>query len=188
VDTSHSSSRCKTERYRLLDDGTVAREEKYYWVGEILALRYYLFGKKEEANSLPRTLEEARDARVGVIRQDVIYQHLAEAGFKNLVVVNHPARNLAMLERDRIDLFPFSRFGIGLFAAKNDVDPASLIGMVKLEDISTGMYMVLSLGTDEAVFQRLTNAYAKVKQSGRYDEIMAPLLDTGRLLDVAVIR
>ncbi len=151
------------------------RENRYHWIGEILSLEYYLFGLKERANSLPRSLPLAAGFEVGVVREDVVHRYLTGQGFDHLVVVKHPARNLSMLERGRIDLFPFSRFGVGLFSRRNGFDRDRLIGMVKLEEISTGIYMVLSKSTNDETVGRVRDAYARLKASGALQEIMAPI-------------
>lgn len=151
------------------------REDKYHWVGEILSLEYYLYGLKERVNSLPRSLQEAADFKVGVVHEDVIHRYLAGQGFDHLVVVKHPARNLSMLERGRIDLFPFSRFGVGLFSRRNGFDGDTLIGVVKIEEISTGIYMVLSKSTNDETVGRVRDAYARLKASGVLRKIMAPI-------------
>ncbi len=154
---------------------TPEREDKYHWIGKTLPLEFYLYGMKERLMDLPKTLETAIDSRIGVVREDVVGLYLESKQFTGLVYVRRPSLYLNMLERNRIDLFPFTPLEIGLFARINGYNENDLIGIIKLDELSTDQYMVVGKNTDQAVQQRLMSAYQQVVDSGKYEELLKPL-------------
>lgn len=166
---------------------TSERENKYHWVGELLPLDFYLHGRKADIDTLPKTLEDAANARIGVIRADVTSVYMESQGFTNLVYVSSAARNLFMIERDRIDLFPYTELTIGSFLDANGFNPDDFVGVVKLDEISTGTYMVLSKDTDASIVDRLQKSYNKIVDDGRYANFLSPLYSQYDTLKVEVL-
>ncbi len=166
---------------------TVEREDKYHWIGKTLPLEFYLYGLKDRMESLPKTLEEAINSPIGVIRADVVALYLESQQFENLVYVRDPSLNLSMIERNRIDLFPYARREIGLFARRNGFNEDRLIGMFKLDYISNDLFLVASKDTSDSILQKLRLAYQSVIDSGEHDEIMNPLFEQYEAITVDVI-
>ncbi len=156
---------------------TIDREDKYHWIGKTLPLDFYLYGLKDRLPSLPLTLDEAINSKIGVVRADVVELYLRSLGFTDLVNVRDSSLSLKMLERGRIDLFPYTNLEAGLFARRNGFDENKLIGVIKLEEISNDLYMATSKNIDEAILNKLQEAYQEVVMSGRYNEIMDPLIE-----------
>ncbi len=149
---------------------TPEREDKYHWIGQVLPLDFHLYGLRENIDSLPKNLREASTARIGVLRADVVGIYLESLGFTNLVYVTEPSRNLDMLKRSRIDLFPYTRHSVGSFVEANEFNPEDLIGVIRLDEISTGLYMVVSKNTDNAIVERLRKSYRDVVSSNNFEE------------------
>lgn len=166
---------------------TAEREDKYHWIGKTLPLDFYLYGLKDRVEELPKSLEEAVNASIGVIRADVVALYLESQQFTNLVYVRDPSLNLSMIERNRIDLFPYAKREIGLFAKRNGFDENKLIGMFKLDYISNDLFIVASKGTSDSIIQKLRLAYQSVIASGKHDEIMNPLFEQYEAITVDVI-
>ncbi len=155
---------------------TAEREEKYHWIGKTLPLDFYLYGLRSQLERLPRTLEEAVDSRIGVVRADVVELYLDSKRFTNLIYVRDMSLSFNMLERDRIDLFPYTNLEAGLFAQRNGFDVNDLIGVIRLDDISNDLFMVTSKTTSASILEKLRVAYKEVVDSGRFNEIMDPLM------------
>ena len=153
-----------------------ARENRYHWIGEINPLDYYLYGLKANIDRLPRSLDEAADFRIGVTRGYAMHKYFAEKNFERLSVARNPAITLNMLKRGRVDLVPMSRLSVGMIANRYGIDRADLIGVIRLVDIATSTNMALSQNTKAETVSRLQAAYARIRASGRYDEIMGPLI------------
>jgi ABC-type amino acid transport substrate-binding protein len=76
------------------------------------------------------------------------------------------------MERGRIDLVPYSELAIGNYLEHQNQPPDRLLPVVELEALSTGLYFALSKHSDEAVFQRLRQAYVRMVASGEYQRIV----------------
>lgn len=155
---------------------TKDRETKYHWVGEVIPLNYSLYGLKRKLNLLPKTLELARDTKIGVNRGDVAQSYLSSLGFSNLILVKDDERSLYMLARNRIDLFPYAEIVINAFVEHHGFEPDDFFAVLKLQEISTSAYMALSQKTDPKMVSRMQEAYKNVKMNGTYDRIMKQLV------------
>ncbi len=166
---------------------TPERENKYHWIGKTLPLEFYLYGQKRDLDQLPRTFSDAANARIAVVRADVVADYLESRQFENLIYVRTPSLYLNMLERNRIDLFPFTELEVGFFARENGIDENSLVGVAKLEEVSKDQFIVLSKDTDISILRRLEDAYKQVLNSGKYDEIMNPFFNQLEHIKVDVL-
>lgn len=153
-----------------------ARENRYHWIGEIYPLDYYLYGLKVNIDRLPRSLDEATDFRIGVTRGYTMQKFLFEKQFDRLSITRSSSVTLKMLKRGRVDLIPMSRLSAGIIGSRHGIDPADLIGVIRLVDIATSTYIALSKNTKPETVSRLQVAYARIRTSGKYDEIMASLV------------
>ena len=154
---------------------TTDREEKYYWIGEVWPLRHYLYGLRKYKSKLPTSLEDAKEFRIGVHRGDVVYEYLLGKGFDNLKEVKDVEKNLFLLHRDRLDLVPFVDFALGITAIRKGYKVEDLVPMIDIRDIASVMSIALSKNTDPLLATKLVRAYKLIRETGRYDEIMAPL-------------
>lgn len=167
---------------------TAPRENQFHWIGEIFRTSAALYGLKKNANWLPRTVEEAAGFRIGVVKDYPGYRYFTAKGFDQLITVRDPIRKLQMLQRGRIDLITFNRFRIGMFSEKYGFNQEEFIRVIELEDISTGLYMAFSKSTNSETVSRVQDAYARVKESGKFDEIMAPLASMMKEPEVGVLQ
>lgn len=155
---------------------TPQRESQFKWVGEILPLNYHLFRLKDRPEVRPISLEAAKDYKVGVVRQDVVHQYLECEGFPELEPVATSHQNFRMLLAKRVDLAPYDSAMLHFFCKEIEVDCNQFKPVVPLEAISTGLYMAFSIQTDDAIVERVKNAYLHLKGKGTYDEIMGRTL------------
>jgi len=134
-------------------------------------------GLKEREQELPRSLEEARNTRVSATKGDVVTEYLLEQGFSSLVYIRSSANTYPMLRRGRIDLIPYSAFGIDQYMQRNNIPEGTLVDVLELDEISTGNYLVMNKQSDPKLVEALTKAFQTVMDNGVYDRIMGSSLD-----------
>lgn len=148
------------------------REELFLWAGQIRTIDAYLLGLTSRSSELPHTLEEARNFRIGSMRGDAFHNYFRALEYPNLVIVGNNTPWLSMLERDRIDLMPFSLTGIELFLQRHDAPPDMLEPLIRLDELSHPLYFVMNLDSDPKLVEQITQAYRRVVQNGDFERIM----------------
>jgi len=151
---------------------TAQREALFHWIGLIRPVDVYLFGLADRLPDLPDTLEQARDYRIGTIRGDFADEYFSRLRFPNLVYIGNKTPWLTMMERDRIDLVPFGVHGIKEFLEQRDQPADRLVPVVRLDALSTGLYIALSKSSDPEIQTRLKDAYQMIVADGRYESLM----------------
>lgn len=151
---------------------TVEREPNYHWIGLVSRIESYLYGLQEREQELPRTLAAAREFRVGSIRNDAYDKLLHREEFSNIIHINNNADWLSLLERGRLDLVPFGEQAILEYLQQRDEPLDRLVPLVRLEDLSTGVYFAASLETDPEIVSRLRAAYQTIVDNGTYAELL----------------
>ena len=151
---------------------TPGRENLFHWIGEIRPVTFQLWGLRERASELPRTLADARELRVSTYRNDVVEQYLLTEGFSNLIYVSENYDSMAMLQRRRIDLIPYSQDAMSeLMSRQNDIQQ-QLLPFIDLEAISTAHYIVMSMTSDPGFVARVRSAYQALVDRGEFDQIL----------------
>lgn len=152
------------------------RENKYHWIGEIIRADFCLYGLRRNASSLPGSLEEALDFRIGVTRGYVQHNYLVELGFTRLIVANDSDQLIRMFRRGRIDLVVLGSNEVAPIRERYGFKENDLIGLAKLEWKLASLQMALSKRSSNAIVSRLQHAYQNVRTAGTYDRIMRPLI------------
>jgi len=160
---------------------TKTRESQFKWVGELLPVRYYLFRLKSRPEIAPKTIEEAKRYRIGVLRQDIVHQYLKREEFPLLDEVAKIELNFAKLFNNRVELVPYSdRLIINFDCINLNIDCEKLEPALLLEDISFGLYLAFSKKTDDAVVKKVRDAYDALKADGTYERIMSSVINQGK--------
>lgn len=151
---------------------TPDREDHYHWIGKLRPADFKLWGLRSRSDELPRTLEDAREARISAIRDDVVTNYLVAKGFSNLVYLSDNADKISLLERDRIDLIPYIESGIADYLRYRGEPETILVPVISLDEISSGHYLVMSKTSDLELVKRLQDAFQSLVQRGDLDSIM----------------
>jgi len=85
------------------------REDLYEWIGLINPIETHLYMLRNGLETIPTTLEEARDLRIGLARRSAADEFLSSQGFTNLIYSGDATRAPVLLERGRIELTPMTR-------------------------------------------------------------------------------
>jgi len=152
------------------------RGDRYHWIGEIIRAETCMYGLQINADSLPKSLLEATDFRVGLVRGYAHQYDLLELGFTRIVIANGPDQLIQMFKRNRVDILLFGDNEFSLILERYDFKEQDLIAIARIENVSTELQIALSKQTDRRFVARLRSAYERVRASGQYDEIMQPLI------------
>ena len=159
---------------------TAERESKYVWIGLLAKRHYYFYRLESRKDIVIRSLEDAKQYRIGVLRGDVRADYLRAQGFvegadKGLEVVNVAFSLLKMQQAGRIDLIVFSDEGVKLACdeAKVSCDgiaPAFRLGMVG------NLWLTASPQMPPALVHTLRKAFQRQEDSG----YLGKLVKSGR--------
>ena len=151
---------------------TAEREDRYHWIGLVININSYLYGLSERASELPSSIEEARSSRVGSIRNDAYDNLLLGLGFSNVINIANSAPWVELLERGRLDLVPFSEQALAEYLEQQGLSADALVPMIKLDALSTGLYIAVSKQTDSVLVDRMRAAYQAIVENGVYEEVL----------------
>ncbi|MBL4680448.1 MAG: transporter substrate-binding domain-containing protein [Pseudomonadales bacterium] len=149
------------------------REDKYHWIGEIWPGTIVLYGLKEKFTPIPKSIDEIKHLRVGISINSVAGNYLQVNGFTQLYSVKS-TNYLKLLQRGRIDLFPFIDFSMVLIADREGYDRDKIVAVLKMSEISMPLSIAASKQTKPEIVSRLRKAYKNTIDSGTYDKIMLP--------------
>lgn len=167
---------------------TPEREDSFHWLGKITPVHYYLFGHQAGIRKNPSIwagllradveLNELRHLSVGVVNGSLFHSYLLKHGFSKLAVVNSGRQNIDKAYRGRIDLFAASSAGLHNLCTVKKMDCSHFNVVLKLDELSSGLYFAASKTSDPDVVEALKEAYMSVFRSGELEEIMG---ERGRL-------
>ncbi|MBB2485971.1 transporter substrate-binding domain-containing protein [Mitsuaria sp. WAJ17] len=151
---------------------TPEREPLFEWVGELLRLRYRLYGLKAREDLQLHSMADARDLRVGVVRDDVRHQRLKALGFTRLVVSSDISETLRQLRRGQVDLVPMGARDLAENCRLMGLDCAQFRLVLPLPELDVSAYMAFSRGTPVAKIQALRKAYEALRREGQLQQMM----------------
>jgi polar amino acid transport system substrate-binding protein len=146
------------------------RENMFKWVDIIAPYDIFLFKLKSRGDVTVNSLDDAKKYEIGGVRDDVRTQHLQGLGFK-LQIVDTDLLNLKKLNQKRIDLFPIDILACVYLLKKNKFDPKNYEKTIKVEELSSGLYMAFSKQTDDATVKKFKKALDELKSSGEFKKI-----------------
>ena len=151
---------------------TPARETHFKWAGEIMKIQYHLYRLKERSEISVKTLMDAKNYTIGVMRDDVRQQYLQTKGFTRLAISAQWSENFAKLIQRQVDLVPLTEDDASSLCVEAHFDCAGLERVLTLDEASTGLYMAYSLATPDATVHKTRNAFDKLKADGTVKRIM----------------
>jgi polar amino acid transport system substrate-binding protein len=155
---------------------TPERESKYQWIGLLAKRNYYLYRSASRKDIVIRSLEDAKQYRIGVLRGDVRTDYLRAQGFtegtaKGLEVVNVTFSVLKMQQAGRIDLIVYSDEGVKLACEEANISCDSLVPAFQL-DLAGGLWLVASPLMPHARVDTLRKAFKRQEDSGYLGKLM----------------
>lgn len=151
---------------------TAAREQQFKWAGEIMKIEYHLYRLKARGDVVVDTLADARNYRIGVMRDDVRHQFLMNKGFTKLVVSAQWNDNFNKLINHQVDIVPLTTDDAQGLCAEARFDCAGLERILTLDEASTGLYMAYSVATPDDIVARTRAAFERLAADGSVAKIM----------------
>ena len=145
----------------------ISGQDKFYWLGLVTPVHYYLFALTERADISVNSLDQARNFQVGVVNQHATHQYLLQSKFHQLHVVNSSLFNIRKARVGRIDLFTMSSAGLLRRCEQEKIDCKIFKPVLKLNGISNGLYLALSLESSTALKAKLSQSYQHLVKNGR---------------------
>ncbi len=149
------------------------RERLFHLVGPILHESEYLFKLKDRKDVVVKNLEDAKNYRVGTVRDYFHHRYLLENGFeegKNLEATHGDDMNIMKLISGRIDLMITSEIAFSYRVKElgyNRDDFQKTISVV-----SDDSYIAFSRQTSPHVISRFAEMLEAIKKDGSYYRIL----------------
>lgn len=152
---------------------TPDREKKYLWIGEVFADRAVFFTR----NAAP-PVNDIASARhlpgITVMRGSELRGMLEDFGLQNVEANASERDNARLLANDRIDSWFTLRLVGRATWAELDFNPADLRAGKPVAEVS--FWIAASADLPAATGEKLRAAYRAMRNDGRYDRIVAPLM------------
>jgi polar amino acid transport system substrate-binding protein len=151
---------------------TPARDQQFQWAGEIMKIQYHLYRLRERSDIHVKTLADAKNYTIGVMRDDVRQQYLQAKGFYRLAVSAQWIDNFNKLIKRQVDLVPLTEDDTSSLCKQANFNCADIERVLTLDDASTGLYMAYSATTEASVVQKTRAAFNRLKADGTVRRIM----------------
>jgi polar amino acid transport system substrate-binding protein len=148
------------------------RETKFEWIGRLIPVSYYLFRLAGRKEINVENLEDAKTWRMGVVNEHIHHQYLKKAGFTHLQPVNSNQQNLYKLLLERIDIFPMSDGGMMQLCSLEKIECAKFVPILKLKEISGGLYLAASTSSDDELVIHLRKKYQELLATGYHQNLL----------------
>lgn len=151
---------------------TPARETQFKWAGEFMRIEYHLYKLRDQAQVTVRSLQDAKNYSIGVMRDDVRHQYLQSQGFTKLVVSAQNIDNFKKLINRQVQLVPIPEVDAKLLCEEARFDCTRLEKVHTLDALAVGLYMAYSKSTSDEVVARTRTAFNKLKADGSVGRLM----------------
>jgi polar amino acid transport system substrate-binding protein len=159
---------------------TPQRENLFKWIGVSSPVRYCLFALTSRNDIHVNILEDAKQFKIGTVRDDIIELYLMENGFEireNIEPNSSYEANLKKLMYRRVDLWGVVDLTAHYLVQSNHYPKNIIKEVYYLNDISTeGAYMAFSKNTPDELVDQFSEALKKIKEDGTYDSILSKYL------------
>ena len=150
---------------------TQNRENLFKWAGTILPVRFFLVRQKGSTIKIT-SIKDAKQYRIGVIRDDVSHQYLSDQGFERLSFVSRTDLLLGMLDKKRVDLICVTRGSMDGSCGKDQSDCAAYVFEWEFKDLSLDLYAAFSQNTDEKIVQKVGEGICHLKNTPAFNQII----------------
>lgn len=152
---------------------TEERENAFKWAAKVLDYDAYLYKLKAREDVQVHELDDAKRYLIGVVRDDMRQQYLQKRGFTKLSVAARNSDNMRRLFNRQIELLPLTEGDARRLSREVGGDAEALQRTVRLSDLSIGLYLAYSAGTDDAIVERTRAAFERLRASGEIERLMS---------------
>jgi len=160
---------------------TPKREPLFKWVGPLASGRGYLYKLKNREDIKLKTLNDAKQYSVAVVRGGVYQAIFEDLGFKvgeNLIQFSYSKQYFQPFLLGKVDLILGSDIVLPHMLQKIDISMELVEPAVKMIDTS-GNYLALNKSTPDEIVEKLNKELQKLKDSGEFKNI----INTYRLIN-----
>ncbi len=151
------------------------REKLFKWVGKIVDKRVSLFKLKSRKDIDLSSLEEAKQYRVGTIRDQSSTKFMYKKGFvegQHVFSVKDVEANVNKLMHNRVDLI-LSMEPVLQFKVNNmGISYADQIEEAVIVDNSSEFWMAFSMQTPDETVDAFRRAFKQIESDGTFDRLM----------------
>lgn len=141
---------------------TPAREDNFFWLDDIISLRYSLYGPAKHADKFNGVVN-FRPYRVAVVAGSVTHGYMKDDGYTNIVLVKDYEQLNNVIRRGRVDLIASSKFAMEHFGDKFSYEPNFFAPYEDLNYVSINLYYAMSKGSDPRLVEQLKAELKKHK-------------------------
>ena len=149
------------------------REPLFKWVGELDHVIPMFYKLRERRDVVVKSLQDAKNYSVGVVRDDSRQEYLESKGFSKMVVSSNNLDNLRKLLSGQVALVPLPEREAREQCEDLHIAFEDLESVFTIDELSKGLYVALSLKTPDDTVERITAAFAQLKDDGTLAKVMA---------------
>ena len=139
---------------------TPERENKFYWIGEIVDFNVHLCRDKNKPNIQVPNLDALQDYRVGALNQDVKGQYLKKKGVK-VTKIKSELTGIKLTLSGRIDLLPIDMNSLKFRLKKLGLAEDTMVSAYPLQEISRPLYIAMHKETPIEIVEAFKAAYKR---------------------------
>lgn len=151
---------------------TPAREAKYHWIGEVSPYEVFLFKYKDGPELQPDNISQLQNFRLGLQGGGSFDDYFSARGFKP-VTVAYNRQTIKMLRAGRIDYAPQVSQSFPYRLEEFGYDPDHFAPVIKIDDLSKQLWLVMSSQASPEVVYALQSAYTKLQADNTLNKLIA---------------
>jgi polar amino acid transport system substrate-binding protein len=149
------------------------RDPLFKWVGELDQVTPMFYKLRERRDVVVKSLQDAKNYSVGVVRDDSRQEYLEGKGFNKMVISSNNLDNLRKLLSGQVLLVPMPEREAREQCEDLHIAYEDLEAVYTLDELSKGLYVALSLKTPDDTVKRITNAFTQLKDDGTVARVLA---------------
>ncbi len=150
------------------------RETMFHWVARLAETNTVIYGLRKSRLNI-KTLDDAKNYNVAVIRDDATHLLLLKYGFeekKNLYIVNNTESLLKLVyTKPEIDLIVADDVTIRYRAKNAGIAMSEFESLVVIENTSLNFHLACNLSTQSIILERLKHGFSAIKKDGTLEQI-----------------
>jgi len=150
------------------------REKNFKWIGVIAPYKVHFWKLKERKDIKVNSTEDAKHYRCGATTGDIKTDQLIKLSFVsglNLDLVASDQQNIRRLFAGKIDLMTHDDLSFRYSIEAEKLDYSLVEKLIPLDGSSRELQLAASLGTSDAVVEKLRASLAAFKKTKKYFEI-----------------
>lgn len=148
-----------------------ARLPHFHWVGKLHSEKYIFITLKSNHHIKVENLDQVKQYTTAVTRSNVTDQLLTRLEFPNIERTASFDQSLHMLLRKRVDLVIATREALKYYHFSSNIDLQKLTEVYQLKDHSSDIYFAINIASDQALVDRLKEAFKKIESDGHISSL-----------------